>query len=102
MTLLVLYFIAILLITNVDARGKKKKKRSGSSSSGPTCETLGNDCSATCCIDIVCAEDITECAGYVNRAYREVYIGFGSLIALVIGIPLSIRLINFCLTYKFC
>lgn len=102
MAFLVLYFIAILLISNVDARGRKKKKRSGGSSGGPTCETLGLDCSATCCLDIECALDLTECAGYITRAYSEVYIGFGALIALVVGIPLSIKVINFCLTYKFC
>lgn len=98
--------IAIMMLSfwieEVDARGKKKKKRTSSNNGGPTCESLGLDCSATCCIDIVCADFKSECAGYINRDYDEIYIGFGSIIAIVIGIPLSLKLVNFCLTYKFC
>ena len=86
--------------------GRKKKKGSGSGSiglyTGPTCEQLGLNCNATCCLDNMCAEDIEECAGYFNREFQEIYVGFGTIICLAIGIPIAIKFFNCCLLYKFC
>ncbi|CDW91001.1 UNKNOWN [Stylonychia lemnae] len=83
----------------VDCRGKKKR---GSSANAASCASRGLDCSATCCLDSTCAIDLADCAGYTNREYMEIYIGFGTLVALVIGIPIMISCLNFCLMYKFC
>jgi hypothetical protein len=43
----VTFFLASLL-TLAEARGKKKKK-GGGGGPAPTCQSLGLDCSATCC-----------------------------------------------------
>lgn len=87
------------LLFSVDARGKKKK---GSSANTASCSSKGLDCSATCCLDSACATDLADCAGYINREFQEIYIGVGTLICLVIGIPGIIAVLNFCLMYKFC
>jgi len=83
----------------VDARGKKKKSNSANSAS---CLSKGLDCTATCCLDTTCALDLADCAGYINRELEEIYIGFGALIGLMIGIPCILWSINMCMMYKFC
>eukprot|EP00347_Sterkiella_histriomuscorum_P014766 403359612 len=93
--------ILVIILSNIalsEARGKKKKK----SISVASCSQRGLDCSATCCLDIVCATDLGDCAGYVNREIQEIYWGFGTIIALMIGLPIIIKILNFCLLYKFC
>lgn len=84
----------------VDARGAKKKKKSGSS--GLSC--VGLDCSATCCNEDnnVCYDDLADCAGYTVRDYDELYVGFGSLVALMVGVPLTVKFLNCFLLAKMC
>jgi len=91
-------------MTNVaDARGKKKKKPgAGGGGSGPTCESLGLDCSATCCAGSECAETKLDCAKEFKRPFQELYIGFGTIIGITAGVSIVIGVINFCLMFKFC
>lgn len=62
------------------------------------------DCSKTCCLGDKCAKKITEaeCAGYDTRPFYELYIGFGALLALAVGIPLVIKVVNCLMLHKFC
>jgi len=53
-------------------------------------------------MDTTCAVDLADCAGYINRELEEIYIGFGTVIALMVGIPCLLWSINLCLMYKFC
>ncbi len=93
-----------LILTNVpgaDGRGKKKKKRGGGGSSGPTCESLGLDCSETCCAGAECAETKLDCATVFRRPYSELYIGFGTIVGIIISISLMVGVGGFCLNHKF-
>eukprot|EP00347_Sterkiella_histriomuscorum_P009553 403340765 len=92
LTLFTIFMITQFALT--DARGKKKKRGSAQSCS--------MDCSATCCLDIACATDIADCAGYVNREFYEIYVGVITLVCLLIGIPVTIWFLNCCLMYRFC
>lgn len=83
----------------MEGRGKKKKKGGAGAAS---CDAKGLDCSATCCLDSVCATDLADCAGYVNREFSEIYTGVEVLVSLILGIPLIIAIFNFCLMFKFC
>jgi hypothetical protein len=65
---MVVLFTFMLLIDLSEARGKKKKKRVGGSS-GPTCESLGIDCSETCCTGSECAETKLDCAKEYRRPF---------------------------------
>lgn len=99
-----LVFVTALLLTSIpgaDARGKKKKKRGGGSSSGPTCESLGLDCSDTCCTGEECAETKLDCAKEFRRPYSELYIGFGTIFGIVVSFSLMISMGHFCLNHKF-
>lgn len=75
----ILFFTAIMIIflvaylpMQVEARGKKKKKGGGGGEAAPpTCESLGLDCSATCC-DVdnsVCRVMILDCAKITLRPF---------------------------------
>ena len=55
---IILAILSIDMMKGVEDRGKKKKAGGGGGSSGPTCESLGLDCSATCCTGAECAETI--------------------------------------------
>lgn len=95
--------ICLSLPDLVDARGKKKKKKAaGGGSSGPTCATLGLDCSETCCLGDVCAETKLDCAKKFKRPFSELYTGFASIFLIAIGVTVVICFVNFCLMYKFC
>ncbi len=78
--LLAVVMVSFLLLSSfaaVDARGKKKKKLGGGGAgAGPTCSSLGLDCSATCCNIAECAETKLDCATAFKRPYIELYIGF--------------------------
>lgn len=87
------------MLDAVFARGKKKKSGAGNAAS---CSKLGLDCSATCCIDTTCAVDMADCAGYTNRKFSELYSGVLIIIALLIGIPAIIGIVNFCIMHRFC
>ena len=102
MILLITFFLASLL-SLADARGKKKKK-GGSGGPAPTCASLGLDCSETCCAQSgsECAELKLDCAVPFKRPFTELYIGFGTLIAIAMGVSLIISFVNFCLMFKFC
>ena len=96
--------VTVLLITSfpgVDARGKKKKKAGGGGSSGPTCESLGLDCSATCCTGSECADTKLDCATNFRRPYSELYIGFGTIIGITVSFSLMVAIGDFCLNQKF-
>ena len=93
--------VILMLIEMSDARGKKKKK-GGGGSSGPTCASLGLDCSDTCCTGSECAETKLDCATSYKRPFIELYIGFGTIAGITIGVSLITGLVNFCLMYKFC
>ncbi len=93
--------VLILLFDIVDARGKKKKKR-GAGGTGPTCASLGLDCSETCCTGSECAEVKLDCAVAYKRPFTELYIGFGTVIGITVGVSIIIGLVNFCLMFKFC
>ena len=100
-----LFFLisSLMILDYVEARGKRKKKGSSSSNAGgPTCATLGLDCSSTCCQVDVCAEMKLDCAKKFKRPFEELYTGFGSILLITIGISLMICFINFCLMHKFC
>ena len=93
-----------LLLTSlpgVDARGKKKKKAGGGGSSGPTCESLGLDCSDTCCTGSECAETKLDCAKEFRRPYSELYIGFGTIFGIVASFSILISVGHFSLNHKF-
>lgn len=91
------------IILSVDARGKKKKKRrAAGSGSGPTCSSLGLDCSETCCLIDICAETKLDCATRFKRPFSELYIGFASIFGIVLSLSLIVCFVNFCLMYKFC
>jgi hypothetical protein len=99
-----LVLVTALLLTSlpgVDARGKKKKKPAGGGSSGPSCESLGLDCSKTCCTGAECAETKLDCAKDYRRPYSELYIGFGTLAGITISFSLMISVGHFCLNHKF-
>jgi len=95
--------IFILIIDLSEARGKKKKKRpSAGGGSGPTCQSLGLDCSDTCCTGSECAETKLDCAMEFKRPFQELYIGFGTVVGITVGVSVIIGIINFCLMFKFC
>lgn len=119
--------ILLYLVTLIDARGGKKKKggaggggatngagnATGEGPSTDPCQNAGLDCSDTCCLigfdrkpvlPPQCAPAITDdmCAIYYNRAYNQLYIGFGSIFAAIIMIPIFIKAINCLLLVKFC
>ena len=91
------------LFASADARGKKKKKRGGGGPA-PTCASLGLDCSATCCAQsgVECAETKFDCAVPFKRPFTELYIGFGTILGITIGVSLLIAFVNCCLMFKFC
>ena len=84
----------------VEARGKKKKK-GGGGSSGPTCASLGLDCSDTCCTGAECAETKLDCAKSYKRPFIELYIGFGTIVGIIVFTSLVVSVGNFCLNHKF-
>ena len=92
----------LMLIDISEARGKKKKKRPSAGNSGPTCESLGLDCSETCCSGSECAESKLDCAAEFKRPFLELYIGFGTVFGITMGVSIIIGVINFCLMFKFC
>ena len=94
---------AIFFITQVSSQ-TRGFSRPLKGESPQTCLDLGLDCSETCCLGDECAEEITddECTGYDTRPFYELYIGFGSLIALAVGVPLIIKVMNFLMLHKFC
>ncbi len=94
--------MAAYLLLSADARGKKKKKRGGSSGSGPTCASLGLDCSETCCTGSECAEVKLDCATEYKRPFTELYTGFGVIFGIIIGVSVLIGFGNFCFQFKFC
>lgn len=99
--------LALIILTShpltVDARGKKKKKKAGGASTGgPSCASLGLDCSATCCLENVCADNKLDCAVKFKRPFEELYTGFASIFLITLGVSIVIWAINFCLMYKFC
>jgi hypothetical protein len=69
-----------------------------------TCSALGIDCSKTCCLETKCAKKLNDedCLGYETRSYVELYIGFGTIIGLFVGIPWIIKIINCLMLHKFC
>ena len=93
----------VTLFACVEARGKKKKKRGGGGPA-PTCASLGLDCSATCCVPSgeECAETKLDCAVPFKRPFKELYIGFGTILGITIGVSFFIAFVNFCLMFKFC
>jgi len=93
----------VTLIDSVEARGKKKKKRTGGGPA-PTCASLGLDCSQTCCAQsgLECSETKFDCAVPFKRPFTELYIGFGTILGITIGVSLFICIMNFCLMFKFC
>jgi len=96
--------VVILLLSyipEVDGRGKKKKKKAAGGGSGPTCESLGLDCSDTCCTGAECAETKLDCANEFRRPYNELYIGFGTILGITIGFSFIVTIGSFCLNYKF-
>ena len=99
---LILVLALIFLAPLVDARGKKKKKGGSGGASGPTCESLGLDCSATCCLGSYCADTKLDCAISYKRPFNELYIGFGTIMGITISFSMLICIGNFCLSYKFC
>ena len=97
-----IFVLLVALPEFVDGRGKKKKKSAPSTGgSGVTCDSLGLDCSATCCLVDVCADTKFSCAQTVKRPYSELYYGFITIIVITVGLSLLIGVINFCLMYKF-
>eukprot|EP00347_Sterkiella_histriomuscorum_P015909 403355223 len=96
--LLIILISLVLLCKIIDARGKKKKR----SASVASCSLKGLDCSATCCLDVTCATDLADCAGYINRELDELYLGFGSVIGLIVGLPIVLWFFNICIMHKFC
>ena len=99
-----LVLVMALLLTSLpgaDGRGKKKKKRPAGGGSGPTCESLGLDCSDTCCTGDECAETKLDCAKEFRRPYAELYIGFGTVLGIVVSFSLMISTGHFCLNHKF-
>ena len=92
------------MMSFVDARGKKKKPSGGSSGPAPTCDSLGLDCSATCCnqAGTDCADTKMDCAVPFKRPFSELYIGFGTILGIALGVSLLICLIDCCLLVKFC
>jgi hypothetical protein len=100
---ILLAILTLDMMKGVDARGKKKKAAGGGSgSSGPTCESLGLDCSETCCTGAECAETKLDCAVTFKRPFTELYIGFGTILGITISFSIIICIGNFCLGYKFC
>jgi hypothetical protein len=93
----------VTLFDSADARGKKKKKKAGGGPA-PTCTSLGLDCSATCCAQsgVECAEAKLDCAVPFKRPFTELYIGFGTILGITIGVSVLIGFVNFCLMFKFC
>jgi hypothetical protein len=93
----------LTLVDSVEARGKKKKKRGGGGPA-PTCASLGLDCSETCCVPSgeECAETKLDCAKPFKRPFTELYIGFGTILGITIGVSVLIGFVNFCLMFKFC
>jgi hypothetical protein len=43
-----------------------------------------------------------DCAKPFKRPFSELYIGFGTILGITIGVSLFICIINFCITFKFC
>jgi len=68
------------------------------------CSDLGLDCSKTCCNGTGCAAKINDndCTSYETRDYIELYVGFGTILALFTMIPLCIKIVNCLMLYKFC
>ncbi|CDW86442.1 UNKNOWN [Stylonychia lemnae] len=95
----VFILVIVTQIQQSEARGKKRKSNSANAAS---CASRGLDCSATCCLDTTCALDLSDCAGYINRELNEIYIGFGTIVALMTCIPSVLWFMNFCLMHKFC
>jgi hypothetical protein len=93
----------VALIDSAEARGKKKKKKAGGGPA-PTCSSLGLDCSNTCCAasGVECAETKIDCAKPFKRPFTELYIGFGTILGITLGVTLLIGFVNFCLMFKFC
>lgn len=101
-TLIIIFYFLIRSLDGVDARGKKKKKRPAGGGSSPTCASLGLDCSDTCCTGEECADTKLDCAQIFKRPFIELYIGFGTIIGIIIIVSLSVCIGNFCLVHKFC
>jgi len=95
--------ILVSMIDLADARGKKKKKKGGGGPA-PTCQSLGLNCDETCCAPsgTECAEAKIDCAKPFKRPFTELYIGFGTILGITIGVSLLIAFVNFCLMFKFC
>lgn len=94
--------LSLILMSSVSAQTRgfsRKPKGEGLES----CTAKGLDCSKTCCVDGACAKKATddECTGYNTRPFLELYIGLGSLLALAIGVPLIIKIMNCVLLHKF-
>ena len=81
---------------------KKKKKRPSGGGSGPTCNSLGLDCTETCCTGEECAETKLDCAKVFKRPFIELYIGFGIIIGITMAASLYVCIGSFCLVHKFC
>ena len=95
MTVLLVTVLLLTSLPGVDARGKKKKKRPSGGSSGPTCQSLGLDCSATCCQGSECAEMKLDCAIAFQRPFMELYIGFGTIIGITVMLSIIVCVGNF-------
>jgi len=96
-------FLCLSYMPNIaEARGKKKKKGGSGGSGGPTCASLGLDCSATCCEGSTCAETKVDCAKPFKRPFKELYYGFATILCITIGVSIFMGIVNFCLQYKFC
>ena len=77
-------------------RSNQKKKAGGGPA--PTCASLGLDCSETCCAQSgsECAETKLDCAVPFKRPFTELYIGFGTILGITIGVSVFICIMNFC------
>jgi hypothetical protein len=43
-----------------------------------------------------------DCAVPFKRPFSELYIGFGTILGIALGVSLVIAFVNFCLMFKFC
>ena len=66
------------------------------------CQQMGLDCSSSCCLYNYCAETKLDCVTYWYRPFTDLYVGLGSVFAIIIGVSVVICIINFCVVYKFC
>ena len=69
-----------------------------------TCAAIGLDCSKTCCLETKCAKKKTDkdCLDYNARPFLELYIGLGTILAIFIGIPIILKIVNCLIFFKFC